>query len=157
MTFFDHSLQKSPDSITEMQSWSCLEGRVLAYINAYCTLDAMRNEQWAAIYSIRTQQMRMDWNELKWIQIFRNIDSRMLKWMFFNAWMHFYSFIGIGAYLYTFQSKNNISFFCALWILFNSKFWIANAVFQFNCIQLNSIESNYIQKKYSLFKIYAFE
>jgi len=23
-------------------------------------------------------------NGLKWIQIFRNIDSRMLKWMFFN-------------------------------------------------------------------------
>ena len=31
-----------------------------------------------------SQQMRMDWNELKWIQIFRNIDSRMLKLMLFN-------------------------------------------------------------------------
>jgi len=30
------------------------------------------------------QQTRMDWNKLKWIQIFRNIDSRMLKWMLFN-------------------------------------------------------------------------
>ena len=32
-----------------------------------------------------------------------------------------------------------------LWILFNSKFWIGNAVFQSNCIQLNLIESNWIQ------------
>jgi len=30
-----------------------------------------------------TQQTRMNRNELKWIQIFRNIDSRMLKWMLF--------------------------------------------------------------------------
>ena len=60
-------------------------------------------------------------NELKWIQIFRNIDSRMLKWMLFNPECIFIHLCELhGAYLYAFQSKNNISFFCALWILFNS-------------------------------------
>jgi len=34
---------------------------------------------------LRSQQTRMNWNELKWIQLFRNIDSRMLKWMLYNS------------------------------------------------------------------------
>jgi len=66
--------------------------------------------------------------------------------------MHFYLFKEI-AYLYAFQFKNNIGFFYALWILFNSKFWIGNAVFHSNYIQLNLIESNWIQL--NLKKVFA--
>jgi len=48
-----------------------------------------------------------------------------------QSWMHFYSFIRMAIYFYTFQSKNNIVFcVCALWILLNSKLWIGNAVLQ---------------------------
>ena len=107
------------------------------------------------------QQMRMDWNELKWIQIFRNIGS-MLKWMLFNSENAFlFIYRNCMEHISMSFNLNNINFFCAqLWILFNSKFWIGNAVFQSNCIQLNLIESNWIllnpiksKKKYSLFKI----
>ena len=82
-------------------------------------------------------------NGLKWIEM----DSDFQKYWFTNVkmntfqfWIHFYSFIKIAWSIFLF--KNNISFFYALWILFNSKFWIANAVFQFNWIQLNLIETN---------------
>jgi len=37
-----------------------------------------------SLWIMTSHQMRMNWNELKWIQIFRNINSRMLKWMLFN-------------------------------------------------------------------------
>jgi len=87
-------------------------------------------------------------NGLKWIEM----DSDFQKYWFtnvkmnafqsFQSWMHFYLFIEYplhGAYLYAFQFKNNISFFCVLWILFNSKFWIEECSFS---IQLNPIKSN---------------
>ena len=86
----------------------------------------------------------------EWIEMdldFQKYWVTNVKMNAFQSWMHFYSFTGIAwsISLYAFQSKNNISFFCAqLWILFNSKFWIGNAGFQFNCIQLNLIESNWI-------------
>jgi len=83
---------------------------------------------------------------------FTNIKVNAFQSLMHFSLMPFYSFIEI-AYLYAFQSKNNISFFCAQHThcelfnceLFNSKFWIGNAVFQSNCIQLNPIESNWIQ------------
>ena len=70
--------------------------------------------------------------------------------MLFNSKCIFIHLLELhGVYLYAFQSKNNISFFYAHKIivnkLFNSKFWIGNAVFQSNCIQFNLIESNWIQ------------
>ena len=105
-------------------------------------------------------------NGLKWIeiQIFQKYFTNV-KMNAFQSWMHFYSFIKIAwsISLSAFQSKNNISFLCTtytLWILFNSKFWIGNAVFQSNCIQLNLIESNWIQlnpkRKYSLFNTHSY-
>jgi len=48
-----------------------------------------------------------------------------------------------GAYLYAFQFKNNISFFRALWILFNLKFGIGSFSIQLHAIESN--ESNWIQ------------
>jgi len=61
----------------------------------------------------------------------------------FQSWMHFYSFIVIAwsISLYAFKFKNNISFFCALWIL---QFKILNRKCSFS-IQLHPIESNWIQ------------
>ena len=110
------------------------------------------------IDNIYRNENRLKWIE-RWIQIFQKywFTNKMNA---FQSWMHFYSFIGIGAYPYAFQSKNNVSFFCAFWIHFNSKFWIGNAVFQSNCIQLNLIESNWIQlnsKKYSYWKYIRIE
>jgi len=100
--------------------------------------------------------------ELKWIEMdsdFQKYEFMNVKMNSFQFWMHFYSFIGIAC---LFQSKNNISIFCmhivnttqfrivkhsffnsvelknnisnfcATWILLNSIFWIWNAVFQLN-------------------------
>jgi len=59
--------------------------------------------------TLHYQQTRIDWNELKCIQKYWFTNVKMNA---FQSWMHFYTFIGI-AYL-AFQSKNDISFFCAL-------------------------------------------
>ena len=96
------------------------------------------------------QQTRMNWNELKWIQIFRNIDSRMLKWMLFNPEFIYRNCMEHISMPFNLKIILAFSVHC-------SKFWIGNAVFQSNCVQLNLIKSNWIQlnpkKKYSLFKI----
>ena len=80
-------------------------------------------------------------NELKWIQIFRNTDSWMLKWILFNPeciFIHLYELH--RAYLYAFQSKNNISIFCASWILFR----IVNRKYNFfNLIKFKNNISNF--------------
>ena len=107
-----------------------------------------------------SQQMRMDWNGLKWIQIFRNTDSWMLKWILFNPeciFIHLYELH--RAYLYAFQSKNNINIFYASWIL-NSELWIESTVF---LIQLNSkiisaisVQREYCSIQYSEYKMQFF-
>jgi len=49
------------------------------------TAEVLRDSDWTSrIQGTEAQQTRMDWNELEWIHIFKNIDSRMLKWMLFN-------------------------------------------------------------------------
>ena len=90
-------------------------------------------------------------NGLKWIEMdldFQKYWFTNVKMNAFQFWMHFYSFIGIAwSTSMPFNLKIILAFsahpiHCEH---FDSKFWIENAVFQSNCIQLNLIESNWIQ------------
>jgi len=89
--------------------------------------------------SLRTAN-EMDWNNLKWIQIFRNIDSRMLKWMLFNP-----------AFLFIYRScmehicmPFNLKIILTFSVMSTIQFKILNRKCNFS-IQLNLIESNWIQ------------
>ena len=93
--------------------------------NGYRTIRALLCDisQFNAVLFARffSQQTRMDWNELKWIQnIFKNIASRMLKWMFFNPEC-IYSFIGIAwsISLLPFNLKIILAFLCIMNIVQN--------------------------------------
>jgi len=91
----------------------------------------------------------------EWIEM----DSDFRKYWFTNVKMNFSI---LNAFLFIYRNcieyismpfNLKIIFFCALWILFNLKFWIGNAVFQSNCMRLNLIEF----KKSIRYLKYAYE
>ena len=95
-------------------------------------------------FLLNSHQMRMDWNELKWIQFFRNIDSRMLKWMLFNPAFLFIYKICMEHISIPFDLKIILAFSVHNNTIVNTvQFKILNRKCSFS-IQLHLIESNWI-------------
>ena len=84
----------------------------------------------------------MDWNELKWTQIFKNIDSRILKWMLFNPAFLFIYRNCMEHISMLFNLKIILAFPVHYTHILNTvQFKILNRKCNF-LIQLNLIESN---------------